>query len=316
MSYDLTLAAERRIRPHIRETPLIRCPELSGLSGAEVYLKCEHLQHTGSFKFRGALNRVLTLDDDARGRGVIAASSGNHGMAVARAAGMAGVGARIYVPGDISAMKRRAIEALGAEIETVAGDALCAEVTARAAAGEEGRVFISPYNDAEVMAGQGTIGIELAAQAPGLDAVFAAVGGGGLIAGIAGYLSRDHAAIAITGCWPENAPAMYQCIRAGKIIDVPELPTLSDGTAGGIEEGAITLKPCRELVRDFVLVSEGEIADAMRLIARHHRFIIEGSAGVAVAGFIKAAGRYRGKTVAIILCGRNIGLEKFIAAIG
>ena len=213
-------------------------------------------------------------------------------------------------------MKRRAIDALGAEVETVAGDALRAEVTARAAAAEEGRVFISPYNDAEVMAGQGTIGIEIAAQAPGLDAVFAAVGGGGLIAGIAGYLSHEHPKTAMVGCWPENAPAMYQCIRAGEIIDVAELPTLSDGTAGGVEKGTITLAPCRELVRDFVLVSEGEIADAMRLIAQHHRFIIEGSAGVAVAGFIKAAGRYRGKTVAIVLCGRNIGLEKFIAAVG
>ena len=181
--------AAARLDGHARQTPLEHSPGLSALSGAEVWLKCEHLQHTGSFKFRGAYNCIAGLGDKARA-GVIAASSGNHGMAVARAAGEAGVSATVCLPASVSPLKKAAIEALGAAIHMVEGDALAAETRARKMADRQGIPFISPYNDLRVMAGQGTIGLEIAAVDMAFDGLFAAVGGGGMIGGIGAVLSR------------------------------------------------------------------------------------------------------------------------------
>ncbi len=313
--YKDILQAEQRIRPLIVTTPLEKSLGLSRMTKATVYLKCEHLQHTGSFKFRGALNKVLSLDSTQKAKGVITASSGNHGQGVALACQLAGIQSTIYVPQEASPMKLQAIQDLGGHVEKLAGDSLHAELKAREIAQTTGQVFISPYNDLSVIAGQGTIGLELAQQCPNLDAVFVSVGGGGLITGIASSLKHAHPAIKIIGCWPENSPALYECIKAGKIIEVPEKPTLSDGTAGGIEPGAITLDYCRTLLDDHILVSEQEIKQAMRLVAAEERWIIEGSAGVAMAAFLKTASHYKGQNIAIIMCGRNIAFDKFLHAV-
>jgi threonine dehydratase len=186
---------------------------------------------------------------------------------------------------------------------------LDAEKRARQVAESSNRIFISPYNDFEVIAGQGTIGLELARQMDHIDAVFIAVGGGGLLAGIATYLKSIDAKTRIVGCWPENSRVLYECLKAGRIIEFPEEPTISESTAGGVEEGSVTFPLCRKLIDDCVLVSEAEIHQAMRLIAEHERWIIEGSAGVAVAAFIKECGKFIGQDVVIVLCGRNIGRE-------
>jgi threonine dehydratase len=180
------------------------------------------------------------------------------------------------------------------------------EAYARAVAERTGQVYISPYNDLDVIAGQGTIGVELWRQCPTLDAVFIAIGGGGLTSGIASYLKSVHPGVRVVGCWPENSAALYAALQAGRIVDVPEQPTLSDGTAGGIESGAITFDIAREVIDDCVLVSEAEIADAIRFVLTEHRLVIEGAAGVAVAAFRKTVVRYAGMTIAIILCGGNI----------
>lgn len=307
--------AERAIRPHIRETALERSLALSQQSGSAVFLKCEHQQHTGSFKFRGALNKILSLSNTEKAKGVIAASTGNHGLGVALAASITGVEATIYVPKHASKMKLDSIKALGTTIVAQSEDCLEAEITARAVAQETNRTFISPYNDVTVIAGQGTIGLELFRQNSALEAVFISVGGGGLISGIAGYLKQMNPKIRVIGCLPENAPAMLECVKAGKIINVPEKPTLSDATAGGIEPGAVTLQYCRTLVDEYVLVSETEIARAMQLTAEYERWMIEGSAGVALAAFLKTAERYRSQQVAIVLCGRNISIDTFMKAI-
>jgi threonine dehydratase len=291
-------AAASRIRPYIRETPVEP-------SDNNVWLKCEQMQRSGSFKLRGALNSILSLSPDALARGVVTASTGNHGRAVATA--LAAVGARgtVYLPHSAPAVKVGALRRFSnVELVFEGDEGGAAELAARSVAEREGRPYISPYNDATVIAGQGTLGLEFAAQCPSLDAVFVAVGGGGLISGIASAMRCQ-----IVGCWPENSVAMYESMRAGAIVAPPERPTLSDATAGSVEPGAITLDLCRSLIDECVLVSEAEIADAIRFMVAEHQMIIEGAAGVAVAAFRKTAPRYAGRSVGIVLCGGNIGYD-------
>ena len=300
-------AAFERIAPYVRETPV---EEAGGLAtGVSVFLKLEHLQRTGSFKFRGASNKIALLTPEQAAAGVVAASNGNHGFGVAAAAQARGIRAEVYVSSQVSPAKALRIERLGAKICRAGDDPLAAELAARRAAGQSGRVFISPYNDVEVIAGQGTIAVELYRQLPEIDAVFAAVGGGGLIGGIGAYLKSVSPRTEIVGCWPETSPVLYQCLQAGRIIEVAEQPTLSESTAGGLEPDSVTLGLCREVIDRGVLVSEEEIAVVMRLVLETEHWLIEGAAAVAVAAFLREAHRYQGKTVAIILCGRNVSPE-------
>lgn len=303
-------AAEDRIRPHIRETPAEWSPVLSALGGGDVWLKLENLQLTGSFKLRGALAKLLALSDAERARGVVAASSGNHGLGVACGARTLGIQAVVYVPENASPVKVEAIRAYGAQVRTHGDDCILSEAEARRCSEETGAVYVSPYNDAAVLGGQGTIGVELTRQLEGADAVFIAVGGGGLLAGVAGWLESVWPAIEVVACSPENSCVMHHSIEAGHILDLPSEPTLSDGTAGGLEADTVTLEPCRRLVDRRVLVTEDEIRDAMRLIVEKHHVLVEGAAGVAVAAWMKTRDRYAGKRVVIVLCGANVGLDK------
>lgn len=298
-------AAAGRIAPHVRHTPVEYSPVLSQVSGADVYLKLENLQATGSFKLRGATNAVLSLGEGVTG--VVAASSGNHGMAVARAARIAGLYARIFVPAAADSSKLAAIEALGAEIRSVDGDPVLAETAAREHGREAELPYISPYNDPRVIAGQGTLGVELAADLEHIDVVFMSLGGGGLIAGAGGYLKATRG-IRVVACSPINSAVMHESMRAGRILDITSFPTLSDGTAGGIEPDTITFDLCREIVDDSLTVTEDEIRVAMRLIIGRHHTLIEGAAAVAVAGFLQTVDRWAGRTVAIVLCGANVSV--------
>ncbi|MBY8974629.1 threonine/serine dehydratase [Rhodobacteraceae bacterium NNCM2] len=310
------LRADRRIKAvdgGARETPLDEAGAFGERTGATVLLKAEHLQRTGSFKMRGAMNKVLSLSAAEREKGIITASSGNHGMATTEAARAGGVEATIYLPESVSPLKLANMTRLGAKTVLVPGNGVECERAARTAAGEAGKTYVSPYSDWDVIAGQGTVGVELAAQCPDLAAVYVCVGGGGLISGIGSYLGRVLPSVDIIGCWPENSPAMHGCLEKGEIWDVPESDTLSDGSAGGIEEGAITFPLCREVIDRHVLVSESEIAEAMRQIAATERFIIEGAAGVAVAAALRTAGDYAGRKIAVVICGRNIAFETFSA---
>jgi threonine dehydratase len=306
------LAAAERIRPYVKETLLERSDLLAaGAQDTAVWLKCENLQHTGSFKLRGACNKILTLPPEALARGVVTASTGNHGRGVAHALGVVGARGTIYLPTTASAGKLEALRRYpSVDLELYHTDSDATEIHARKIAEESGRVYISPYNDYDVIAGQGTIAVELARQCPVLDAVFIAVGGGGLISGMASYLKAVHPGITIVGCWPENAHSLYVALQEGRIVSVAEKPTLSDGTAGAPEPGSVTFDLARELIDECVLVSEAEIADAIRLVLAEHHLVIEGAAGVAVAAWRKTAARYAGKSVAIVLCGGNISPEK------
>ena len=300
------LLAEKRIRPHIRETYLEHSPRLSELGDANVYCKLENLQHTGSFKVRGALNKVLSLPEEQRARGVVAASTGNHGAAVAFALKKLGAPGVVFVPESAVESKVDVIRALGAEVRAVGGDPIEGEIYARRYAAENELTYVSPYNDRQVIGGQGTIAVELERQLDPIDAVFVSLGGGGLISGIAGYLNTIHPGAEFIGCSPINSPVMIESVKAGEIVEMTSLPTLSDGTAGGVEAGAITFELCRELVDDYVTVTEDEIEDALRLFVRTHRMLIEGAAAVAVASYLQTRRRFAGKNVVIVICGANI----------
>jgi threonine dehydratase len=307
--------AEARIRPAIRETPLAESPTLSDLAGGRALLKLESLQHTGSFKVRGALNRLLALPPPLRARGVVAASSGNHGAAVAFGARALGAPALVFVPADASPVKVAAMRRMGAEVLAHGSDALEAELRARAYAEERGMAYVSPYNDPLVVAGQGTVGVEIARQTAWLDALVVAVGGGGLVAGTAAYLRSVWPELRVIGAQPANSAVMAESTRAGRIVELPSLPTLSDGTAGGIEPGAITFELCRALVDEYVLVSEEEIAAAMRLLIEAEHTLAEGAAGAAVAAYLRLAPQLRGQTVGIVVCGANVSLATLRAVL-
>ncbi len=301
------LRAEARIRPYLRETPLDHSLPLS--RRAEVFVKLENLQYTGSFKARGAMNKLLALTPEQQQRGIVAASTGNHGAAVAFGLRTLGLPGTVFVPENASATKVEAIRRYGAEVCHYSTNPLETELYARRYAEEKNLVYISPYNDPDVIAGQGTIGVELARQLPQVDVVFIAIGGGGLAAGVAGYLKAalPHK-LTVIGCLPENSPEMAVSVRAGRFVEMVPQATLSDGTAGGFEPGAITFDLCRALIDDYVLVSETEIAAAMRQFMEAHHLLIEGAAGAALAGYARWQDRFRQQHVVIIICGGNISL--------
>ncbi len=303
--------AENRIRKYIRETPLELSSTLGDLSSPSVFLKLENLQHTGSFKVRGALNKLLSLSDDEKRKGVATASTGNHALAVAFGLRKLGIPGTIFLPENVSKTKRQKLERFEIDVEFRPGDPKAVETYARQFSLDEGLVYISPYNDSKVIGGQGTIGVELTRQEPSIDSVFVAVGGGGLISGIGGYLKNLNPETRIIGCLPENSPVMYESVKAERILDWSVKETLSDGTAGGIESESITFEPCQRLVDDWVTVTEAEIVTGLKLLFEDHRLVVEGSAAVAVAAFLKKAEELQGKGVAIVLCGGNVNIKKF-----
>ncbi len=303
------IAAEIRIRPYIRKTILEYSPYYSRLTEANVHFKLENLQHSGSFKLRGAMNKMLSLTPVQRDRGVVTASTGNHGAAVAYGLGKLGGRAIVFVPVNASPGKVQVIAGLGAEVHHFGDDTADTEAHARKFSEQNGLAYIPPYNDVQVIGGQGTIAVELANELNNIDIVFVALGGGGLISGIAGYLKSNHPGMEIIGCSPQNSQVMIQSVDAGQILDLPSLPTISDGTAGGIEPGAVTFDLCREWVDDYETVTEDEIKENLREFLQIQHMLIEGSAAVAIAAMVKRRNRLAGKNVVVIICGANISLE-------
>ncbi len=307
---DLARAVERAaaaLRPHVVHTPLVAAPWLADEPGTDVRLKLESLQHTGSFKFRGATYALRSLPPAVAARGVVAASSGNHGLGTAAAARALGVPARVLVPATTPAKKRERIAAAGAQVEVFGDDCVEAEQEARRQAARSGRTYLSPYNDPVVVAGQGTVAVELLADWPAVEVLYVALGGGGLIAGMAAYAKAHRPDLEVVACSPAASPAMAECVRAGAIVDVPCGPTLSDSTAGGVEPGAITFGLCRDLVDRYLEVDEAAIAAAMVATLREGRLLAEGAAAVAIAACRADANR-RGRRAAVVLCGANVDL--------
>lgn len=230
---DRIEAAHRAIRPHVLVTPLERSAILSSKLGCEVLLKADHLQPTGSFKLRGATNKVRLIAEEGLHRSVITASTGNHGRGVAHAGAIFGMKVTVYLPRTAPPAKMEAIRERGADLVMVEGGSLDAEMEGRRAAENQGIPYVAPYNDPDTMAGQGTLGLELSEQADDLDAVFVCVGGGGLIGGVGTALKARSPKTQIVGAWPEASTCMLDSLNAGHIIETPEYETLSDGRRGG-----------------------------------------------------------------------------------
>lgn len=305
--------AARRIATFIKRTGLVRSETFSNDLGANVFFKLENLQTTGSFKMRGATNRLMTLTEEELAEGCVAASSGNHGAAVACAMQELGATGVIFVPKQTSEVKVGKIESYGGTVQYFGSDGLDTEQHAREYAEQNGMLYLSPYNDEQVIAGQGTCGIEILEQLPDIDAVFIAVGGGGLIGGVGSVLKASNPGIAVYGCQPKASAVMAHSVEAGEILDIPSAPTISDGTAGGIEAGAITFPLNQSVVDEFVIVDEQQIAAAMRLYIDHEHHAIEGAAGVAVAGLLAKKEAIAGQNVVVIICGGNIAEDKLNA---
>jgi len=292
------LAAEKSIRPHTLTTPLLLSRPLSKLINAKVYLKLENEQHTGSFKARGSLNKILSLTSEEKAKGVITASTGNHALGFSR---------------DASSAKIKALKHYPVTLQFHGSNSLETELHAKAVAEKEGKVWISPYNDPKIIAGQGTIGIELQDQLEKIDHCFITVGGGGLISGIGSYLKTTSPSCKIIACQPTNSHEMKLSLDAGRITDMPEeLETLSDGSAGGIEPGSITFPLCQSIVDDMILAEEADIAAAIRFAIHDHKKIIEGAAAVTIAALLKNKDKFANSTVVLIICGGNIDISKIL----
>ena len=297
------------ICPYIRETYFNRSFAFSELLNGNVWFKLENSQVTGSFKARGALNKLLSLSDSDKNKGVVSASTGNHGAAVAYAAGELNIKCTIYVPNDASPAKLSNMKNYGAKVETFGNDCVEAEKKARDISLLSGETYVSPYNDPYVMAGQGTLGLEITTQCDHLDAIIISVGGGGLIGGTASYLRAIWPDIEVIGCSPENSAVMIHSMNAGKVLDLESKPTLSDGTAGGVEIDSITFPVCCDVIDESILVTEDEIREAMIMYMNHEHQLIEGAAGTAVAALIKKKEDLKGKKVGVVICGGNVSLD-------
>jgi threonine dehydratase len=308
---DAVDTARRRITPHIRRTECRPSAALSDAAGSEVWLKLEQTQVSGSFKIRGVMNRLLSLGPEERGRRLVAASTGNHGAAFAHGVATLGLDGLLFMPTSVSAVKLAAVEESGLPYELVGDDCVETEVHARDLAHRKGWTWISPYNDPAVVAGQGTIGPELLEQVEGLDTVLVPVGGGGLAGGIGASLKAVDPDLKIIGCEPEASAVMAASVAAGRIVELPNLPTLSDATAGGIERGSITFELCRDHIDRWQRVSEGEIAAAIRFLHEREGMVVEGGAAPGVAPLLRRPEHLRGRRVAVVITGSKIDPEVF-----
>jgi len=297
--------AEIRISPHIIHTPIVYSPTISEMTGANVYLKLETLQKAGSFKVRGATNKILSHINAIREQGVIAASAGNHAQGVAVAAHSAGVPATIVMPEWSSLSKQDATRGYGAQV-IIHGQTLEESIRRAQMIASQGRLFIHPYDDDAVIAGQGTIALEILSDLPETDMIIIPVGGGGLIAGIATAAKAKKPEIKIIGAQAEACPSAGEAIRHGSPYRIPEGNTIADGIRVA-ETGKITLPALQHFVDYLALASEEEIADAMLLLLERKHIVAEGAGAVPLATLLNGSISVQsGSTVVLVISGGNI----------
>ena len=303
------LAAYERIRPLVRRTPLLRSQPLSDLLGGDVYLKLENQQTTGSFKLRGALNVLATLPPSVRERGVVASSAGNHGLGVAYAAKHFGVAATIFVPSTAPRVKRDGIVALGATIDANQPHYDAAMDAAKAFAAERGATYINPCLGDMLLAGQGSVAMEILADLPDLATLVLNVGGGGLLGGCASIVRAVAPNVRIVGAQSENTAAMSKSLAAGLVVEIENVPTLADGLAGQIDEDALEIG--RHGIDDIVTLSEDEIGRTIAWLSTTHEQRVEG-AGACAAGAVWLEKVASVETpAAIVVSGGNIDAATF-----
>jgi len=308
---QLVREAHQRTRNYLTPTPLEFSRYLSNEIKGEVWLKLDLVQRTASFKFRGAINKILSLTEEELDQGVVSASTGNYALAVAEAMRLRGRVATIYVAKDIEESRLNLLRFHGLNLIIFGDRAWDAEKEARRVGDEEGKIYVSPYNDPLVVGGQGTCGYEISQQLPDLDAAFFACGAGGLLTGSAGWLKFHNPKIEAFGVSPVNSPVMYESMRKNTVVEMETLPTLADTCAGGVDLDSITLDLCQRYVDDILLLSEKEIEASIRLLFEQHRLVSEGSGALGVGGLLKRKEHFKGKKVVAVVCGRNIDLEVF-----
>jgi threonine dehydratase len=307
------LSARARMAGAVRRTPLESSVWLSDAAGSDVRLKLECWQPTRSFKVRGAISAMTARAAAARERGVVTASAGNHGQAVALGARAVGARATIFVPTDAPVAKKQRIVGLGAALDERAATYDDAEVEARAFAARTGAVFVHAFSDADVVAGQATVGLEIAQDLPDVRTVIVPVGGGGLIAGAGAVLHALLPGVRLVGVQSVETRTMHESLCAGHVVDTPVTPTLADGLAGGIDESSF--QRVRRLIDEVALVEEDAIADAMRRLFANDGVVAEGAAAVAAAAIVSAPVPYEGPIVAIVT-GGNVDADRFSRILG
>jgi threonine dehydratase len=301
-------AARKRIAGIATRTPLVHSPMLSARAGASVHVKLENTQPTGSFKLRGATNMMLSLPEEARERGVITVSSGNHGRAVAYVASALGIHAVVCLAENVPANKVEGIRRCGAEVIRHGQTYDEAAAHADRLRVERALTFVHPFDEPPVIAGQGTIGLEILEDLPEVDTVVVPLSGGGLISGIALAMKSANPAIRMVGVSMERGPVMHACLQAGKLVDLPEEPTLADALVGGFGGRNIhTFAMCQALLDETMLVSEEEIAEAMAFMLAAHHQVVEGGGAVGIAAL--RSGRVTvGEHVAVVVSGGNVAI--------
>ena len=304
VSIEQVREAADRIRGVVGHTPLRHSRALSSAAGLECWLKLECLQRTGSFKLRGAFNALALIPESRRSRGVVASSAGNHGLGVALAARELGIPATIFVPSTAPAIKRDGIAALGATVDCSRPDYDMAMAAALEHATRSGALFVNPCAGDDLLAGQGTVALEILDELPKLATVVTPVGGGGLVGGIASYLRAAAPEVRIIGVQSERTDAMSRSLAAGRIVDIGHDPTLAEGLAGAIDAEGLAIG--RAALDGIAVVSEAEIAGAIAWLAREEGLVVEGSGAVGVAALLGGAlGGIRGP-VAVVVSGGNI----------
>ena len=306
LTFDDVQAAARRLRGRIWRTPVLRSEALDDASGYTVHLKCENLQRAGAFKIRGALNKLLTLSDDERRRGVVAFSSGNHAQGVALAARIVETTAVICMPTDAPRLKLEATRAYGAEVVLYDRQKDDREAIARRIAADTGRVVVPPYDDYAIMAGQGTAALELLEDVPHLDALLTPVGGGGLMAGCSTVAKALRPGIQVIGVEADTAHDTYLSLRKGERVTIPPPPTIADGIRL-TTPGALTFPVLQANVAEIALVSDEEILAAVRLLALRAHVVAEPTGAVPVAAVLSGRlGLPKGAHVGVVISGGNI----------
>ena len=312
VSVDDIEQARNRIKGHIKTTPLHHSPYLSELIEGSVHLKLESEQVTGSFKVRGALNRMMTLSRDERSRGVITASTGNHGLGTAFAAKQLGITAQVVFPKEASVVKLKKMQKAGVEvIQDVGYEEV--EPYARKLAKDRGMTYVSPYNDPMIVAGAGTSGLEIIEQAGDIDAVIVPIGGGGLISGIAIAVKAMSPHTEMIGVQSEVSPEIYESWKAGHWVDAPESDSLAQGLMGGVESDSITLDLIQDYLDRIVLVRENSILEAIRALYEKEKFVIEGAGAASTAVLLEHRADFVGKRVVAVVSGGNINEEEVLA---
>jgi len=303
--------ASETIQGLVNRTPLIQSHFLSDLCKGEVFLKLENEQRTSSFKIRGALNRMSQLSPDEREKGVVTASSGNHAQAVALAAEHFRIPATIIVPAKTSKMKLSKISKYNVEL-IIEGDFNEVEGKAKELSRKEGLTYISPYNDEAIIAGQGTIGIEILEELDPINTIIVPVGGGGLISGIGIAAKNIDPNINILGVQSETACVMDESVKAGKIIENQnEGESIADGLLGGLEEGSITFDLVQQYVDEFILVKESTIRRAIHLLWNYEHQRVEGSGAIGIAAILENRSHFSDKYITSVISGGNIEEELF-----